>query len=190
MMLPVIYPLIRGFENPGNLIDIIANNQTATILLKSVLLILTVTTTCLLISIPLSWILTRSDMPLRNLVFILCTLPLVVPSYVGAFILISLSSRSGFLFPILSFFGIDQIPQVHGLLGSTIVISFLSYPYLLLPICAAMAKLNPLMEEAARTLGKNQLSAFFRITLPQLKPAILSGALLISLPPQLVFTFV
>ena len=181
MMLPVIYLLIRGFENPGNLIDIIGNNQTATILLKSVLLILTVTTTCLLISIPLSWILTRSDMPLRNLVFILCTLPLVVPSYVGAFILISLSSRSGFLFPILSFFGIDQIPQVHGLLGSTIVISFLSYPYLLLPICAAMAKLNPLMEEAARTLGKNQLSAFFRITLPQLKPAILSGALLISL---------
>ena len=66
MIAPVIYLLIRGFENPGNLIDILTNNKTAIILLKSLLLIITVTITCLLITIPLSWILTRSSMPFRK----------------------------------------------------------------------------------------------------------------------------
>ena len=181
MIAPVIYLLIRGFENPGNLIDILTNNKTAIILLKSLLLVITVTITCLLITIPLSWILTRSSMPFRKSFFILCTLPLVIPSYVGAFIIISLSSRSGMLFPVLNTLGVDQIPKIHGLVGSTIVISLLSYPYLLLPMCAAMAKLNPLMEEAARSLGKNHLTTFLKVTLPQLKPAIFSGALLICL---------
>jgi ABC-type spermidine/putrescine transport system permease subunit I len=55
-------------------------------------------------------------------------------------------------------------------------------PYLILPLFAALDRLDTSLLEAARDLGANQVRAFFHVTLPLSKPGVLGGAVLIALP--------
>jgi iron(III) transport system permease protein len=76
---------------------------------------------------------------------------------------------------------VERIPSIYGFWGAWLVLSLFSYPYVLLTVRASMRRLDPSMEEASRTLGASSLTTFRRITLPQLRPAITAGSLLVAL---------
>jgi iron(III) transport system permease protein len=61
------------------------------------------------------------------------------------------------------------------------VLSALSYPYVFLQVCAALRREDPALEEASRSLGRGPWATFFRVTLPQLRPAISAGGILVAL---------
>ena len=77
--------------------------------------------------------------------------------------------------------GIGRLPEIYGLAGATLTLSLLSYPYLLLTVRGAWSSLDTSTEESARSLGHGPWSTMFRVTLPQLRPAIAAGALLVAL---------
>ena len=182
MALPVVYLLIRGASASDQAWDLLFRVRTLQTLGRTLLLIVCVTTLSAVIAVPFAWLTVRSDLPLRRAWTVLATLPLVIPSFVGAFLYISALGPKGLLQSALEgAFGVERLPDMYGLLGATFVLTLLSYPYLFLTVRGSIANLDPSTEEAARGLGHGVWGAFFRVTLPQLKPSIAAGSLLVAL---------
>ena len=82
----------------------------------------------LFIGLPLAWINVRMVLPLSNVWAVLLSLPLVIPTYVGAFIYSSILGPKGVLQDLLGvLFGVEKLPDIHGLFGATLVLSLLSF---------------------------------------------------------------
>jgi iron(III) transport system permease protein len=124
----------------------------------------------------------RTDLPGRKLWTLLTPLPLVVPSYVGAYLFVSALGPRGLLQGWLEGpLGITRLPDIYGFPGALLVLTLLNYPFVLLSLRAALQRLDPALEEAARSLGKNPWQTFWRVTFPQLRPSLAAGGLLVLL---------
>ena len=181
MMLPLCYLLIRSAGASGEAWDLLFRADTARTLARTALLIVTVTAVSAAIAIPLAWLTVRTDLPMRRTWSVVTVLPLVIPTYVGAFLFISALGPGGLLQQALDPLGIGRLPDVYGLGGATLTLALLSYPYLLLTLRGAWSGLDPAAEDSARSLGHGPWSAVLRVTLPQLRPAIAGGSLLVAL---------
>jgi iron(III) transport system permease protein len=182
MALPLLYLVIRSVGASSEAWDLLLRPRTAQILGRSMLLVTTVTTLCLAIALPLAWLTVRTDLPLRRTWGVLTALPLVIPSYVGAFLVISVLGPKGLVQGLLSGpFGVDRLPNIYGLAGATMTLTLLSYPYVLLTVRSVLANLDPALEESARSLGAGPMRVQFRVVLPLLRPAAASGGLLVGL---------
>ena len=182
MLLPIIYLLLRagGADLPAW--QWLLRTRTLEILGRTILLVIGVTSAAMVVAVPLAWLTVRTDLPLGRLWSILIPLPLVIPSYVGAYLFVSALGPRGILQSWLeAWFGVTRLPDIHGLPGAVIVLTLISYPYIYLSVRAALLKMDPTLEEAARSLGHNLLKTFRRVTLPQLRPAITVGSLLVAL---------
>ena len=73
------------------------------------------------------------------------------------------------------------MPDLYGFPGAWLVLTLLTYPYVVLSVRTALLGMDPSQEEAARSLGHGAGSVFRRIILPQLRHAIAAGALLVVL---------
>ena len=80
-----------------------------------------------------------------------------------------------------SAFSFDAFPDIYGFPGAWALLTLLSYPYVLLPVRSALSGMDPVQEEAARSLGHSPLSVFFRVVVPNVRHAALAGGLLAAL---------
>ena len=182
MFLPALYLVVRGASASDQAWDLFFRVRTLETLGRTLLLAVCVTSLSAAIAVPFAWLTARSDLPLRRAWTVLLALPLVIPSFVGAFLYASALGPRGMLQSLLeAAFGVQRIPDFYGLAGATLVLTLLSYPYMFLTVRAAVANLDPATHESARSLGHGAWSAFFRVTLPQLNPSIAAGALLVAL---------
>lgn len=182
MFLPALYLVIRGASASDQAWDLFFRIRTLETLGRTLLLVVCVTSLSAAIAVPFAWLTARSDLPLRRAWTVLLALPLVIPSFVGAFLYASALGPRGMLQSLLeAAFGVQRIPDFYGLAGATLVLTLLSYPYMFLTVRGAVANLDPATDESARSLGHGAWSAFFRVTLPQLNPSIAAGALLVAL---------
>jgi iron(III) transport system permease protein len=182
MVIPVVYLFVRGASASDQAWDLLFRMRTLETLWRTLLLIGCVTTLSAAIAVPFAWLTLRTDLPFRRAWTVLAALPLVIPSFVGAFLYISALGPKGLLQSALEvIFGVERLPDMYGLLGATAVLTLLSYPYLFLTVRGSIANLDPATEEASRGLGHGAWSTFFRVTLPQLKPSITAGSLLVAL---------
>ncbi len=181
-VLPVFYLLVKTLDGGTDAWNILARARTAEILGRTGLLIVTVTGFSVALAVPMAWLTTRTNTPFRRVLTVAATLPLVVPSYVMAMTVIEMFGPRGALQQSLATpFGLDSVPPIYGLPGATIVLVLISYPYVFLTVRGAILRLDPSMEEAARSMGYGPLEVMWRITLPLLSPAIAAGALLAAL---------
>jgi iron(III) transport system permease protein len=139
-----------------------------------------VTAGSLLISLPLAVLSVRYEFPGRRLLSGLLLVPLVLPPFVGAIGMRLVLGRFGPLTQILGAppLGIDWLGR-YRLLGIVVVESLHLYPVLLLNLQAALANIDPAMEQAAANLGAARLTVFRRITLPLVRPGLFAGATLV-----------
>ncbi|MEZ4676974.1 MAG: ABC transporter permease subunit [Caldilineaceae bacterium] len=177
LLLPLLYLAVRAVDVGAEKgLDLLLRPRTLEIVRNSVLLAVAVTFWSLALSLPLAWLTTRTDLPGRRLWSVLATLPLVFPSYIGAFALIALLGPRGIVQGWLEPLGIERLPSIYGFSGTTWVLTTFTYPYLLLSLRAGFRQIDPAQEEAARSLGYTAWQAFWRITVPSLRPAIVAGA--------------
>ncbi|MCY4530124.1 MAG: iron ABC transporter permease [Chloroflexi bacterium] len=181
MLLPIAYLAIRGAGATTEAWELLFRVRTLQIIGRTTLLVVVVTGFSILLAVPLAWLTSRTDLPFRRVWSVLTAMPLVVPTFVGAFLFISVLGPRGVLQQALEPLGVDRLPAIYGLPGAALVLILLSYPYILLTVKGAFQGLDPALEESARTLGHGRMSTAFRVTLPQLRPAIISGSLLVAL---------
>ncbi|MQF70039.1 iron ABC transporter permease [SAR202 cluster bacterium AD-804-J14_MRT_500m] len=180
--LPIVYLAVRALGAGSDFPALIFRARTLEIVLRSLALVAAVTTGSLVIALPLAWLTTRTDLPLRRTISVMTSLPLVIPSYIGGFIVLVALGPKGMLQGLLEpLFGIERLPEIYGFPGAVLTLTLLSYPYVLLPLRAALMKLDPSLEDSSRSLGHSGWTTFRRVTVPLLKPAISAGALLVAL---------
>jgi len=132
----------------------------------------------LVIGIPFAFFLSRYDLPGKDVIKTLGTLPLILPTFIGAEAWIMLLGRNGLLANTLGRFGLEA-PTIYGWKGIVLVYTLQFFPYVFLMVSSAVNAIDRSLEEAATSLGASRLRAFFTVTLPLVTPAILSGALVV-----------
>lgn len=158
-------------------LSLVVSGRTAGILLNSIGLTLGVTALSILIGVPLAVLTVRTDLPYARLWTIVIALPLVIPSYIGAFAFVRTFGPSG---EFNSLFGMS-LPAVEGFSGAVLIIALYTYPYVFLTTRAALVSMDARLVDAARTLNAGRLEAFRRVVFPQIRPAVAAGALLVAL---------
>jgi iron(III) transport system permease protein len=182
LLLPMIYLVLRAVEAGPAAWAVLLRPATAATLGRTVLLAAAVTALAALIAVPLAWLTVRTDLPGRQWWAVLTPLPLVIPSYVGAYLLASALGPRGLVQQALQApFGITRLPDIYGFPGATLTLALLTYPYVLLGVRAALLRLDPALEEASRSQGRGAWQTFWRVTVPQLQPALGAGCLLVAL---------
>nr|WP_290665876.1 iron ABC transporter permease [Ardenticatena sp.] len=182
VLLPLTYLALRVFSGGFAAWRLVFRPSTLEVIWNSGLLAAAVTVCSALIALPLAWLTVRTDLPGRRTWTVLVSLPLVIPSYVGAYLFIAALGPRGMVQQWLeSTIGITRLPTIYGFPGALIVLTLMTYPYMYLSIRAALQGLDPSLEEAARSLGHTGWATFRRVTLPQLQPALAAGGLLVAL---------
>lgn len=179
--LPAVYLMIVVGGEWGVAADAVFRERTLELLGRSLLLAGAVAAGATALAVPLAWLTVRTDLPGRRTWAVLVLLPFVVPSYIGAYLLVSALGPSGVLArEVAQPLGIG-VPSIYGFGGAALVLIAFTYPLVLLPVRAAMRRMDPSLEEAARGMGASPLRVARSVVLPQLMPAVGAGALLAAL---------
>jgi molybdate transport system permease protein len=157
-------------------IGAIESPETGTALSLSLFCSLAATAVALVLGIPLAFVLSKTTGHLRSVMRALTTLPMVLPPVVGGVALLLAFGRKGLVGSILyQAFGI-QIAFTTA--AAVMAETFVAMPFLVIAVEGGLRSLDPRYEEAARALGARGWMVFARVTLPLLRPAIFSGAVL------------
>lgn len=134
------------------------------------------TAICLVLGVPLAWLLARASFPGRRLVRALVIVPLVLPPVVGGVALLLALGRRGLVGSWLyDTFGVS-LPFTTA--GVIVAEAFVAMPFLVLSVEGALRAADGRYEEAAATLGATPWTAFRRVTLPLVAPGIAAGSVL------------
>lgn len=136
-----------------------------------------------LLAVPLAWISDRFVFPGKSLLGAAVLVPMIMPPFVGAIGVRHILGREGALNALLEDLGlVSQGPDWLGegrLFGVVLLNALHLYPILYLNVVAALANIDPAMEEAAANLGCTGLRRFFKITLPLLMPGLFAGGTIV-----------
>jgi len=189
-----LYPLIKvisgGFFDGGHftlqyLLGVFRNPIYSQGLLNSFGIAIGTTSLVTLIAVPLAWIGNKYTFPGKGLISGLLLVPMILPPFVGAIgfqqIFGYYGSFNVLLQPIYTMLHRDPVDwlgsaRYFGVIG----LQALSlYPILYLNVSAAMANIDPAMEQAAENLGCTGFTKFRRITLPLIMPGLFAGGTIV-----------
>jgi spermidine/putrescine transport system permease protein len=154
------------------------------VLLDSLWLAAATTTLCLLLGYPFAYLLTRMPARWRPMLLLLVIIPFWTSSLVRTYAMVIILQTNGWLNQILLDLGLIAEP-LELLYTEPAVIAGMLYallPFMILPLYAALEKLDRRLIEAARDLGAGRVTIFRRIILPLTLPGIVAGCMLTFLP--------
>ncbi|TDN37309.1 molybdate ABC transporter permease subunit [Hymenobacter sp. UV11] len=130
----------------------------------------------LLLGLPLAYGLARSRSRLRPLLEAVVSLPLVLPpTVIGFYLLLAFSDSTALGRFLINQLGLSLNFTFAGILAGSLVYSL---PFMVQPLQAGFRQLPRSLAEAAATLGKSRGTTLWRVLLPNMKPALLNGAVL------------
>ncbi|HEV7806191.1 MAG TPA: iron ABC transporter permease [Solirubrobacteraceae bacterium] len=179
--LPALYLVVVVAGESAAAADAVLTSRSLGLVARSAGLAGAVTASAIAIAVPLAWLTVRSDLPGRRAWATLATLPLVMPSYIAAYVFVAVLRPKGLLQELLAPFGVSELPPIYGFVGAWLVLTLCTYPLVLIPLRAALRRLDPSLEEAARVMGRSPLEVFRTVVMPQLMPAIGGGGVLVAL---------
>lgn len=179
--LPGLYLVWRNFTEDADPFDLLISSRTMEPLARTLQLAVAVSITSMVAGTGLAWLTMRTDVPLARLWRVLLPLPLAFPTFIGAAALIRTFNPGGLANDALANIGVDRTPELQGFVGAWYVLSLFTYPYVYLPVAAALRQLSGSLEDSARVLGDKPWQVFVRICLPQISSAIGAGTLLVFL---------
>lgn len=180
--LPAVYVVVRALDDgTSGLAATVWSREAALLLVRTGALAAAVTAGAVAIAVPLAWLTVRTDLPGRRVLGVLTALPLVIPSYVGGYAFVAALGPRGAIQGWLEPLGVERLPSIYGFGGAWLVLTLFTYPLVLLPARAALRGIDPALEEVARSLGRSPARVLLGVVLPQLRPAVASGALLVAL---------
>ncbi|HEY6836693.1 MAG TPA: ABC transporter permease [Gaiellaceae bacterium] len=184
--------------NVGYVLDVLSNfrhgGQFLTVSLRTLEFVAIAMGLSLLIGYPVAYFAARHSGRWKGLVLVLLIVPFWINYLMRMLAWINLLSTDGWGTRVLHDLGIEQLFLWTGLLStrggwldgqpSAVIIAFVYgyVPFLILPLFAALDRIDQRHIEAARDLGASPFSAFLRVTLPLSVPGILAGCVLVALP--------
>ncbi len=139
---------------------------------------------CLLIGYPLAYGIVRAPVRWRNALLLLVILPFWTSFLIRVYAWIGLLKENGLINNLLVHSGLLQhpLPLINNAFAIYLGLTYSYLPYMVLPLYAALEKLDPTLLEAASDLGCRPSQAFWRVTMPLSLPGIVAGCLLVFVP--------
>jgi len=145
----------RGYE-------LVVRPLVGELLANTVGLVVVTVPICVALGVGAAWLVECTDVPGRTFWRPLFVAPLAVPAFVNSYAWVSV------------------VPTMHGFWAGVLVSALSYFPFVYVPAAATLRRLDPAIEESARSLGSDPVAVVFRVVLPQLRLAILGGGLLIG----------
>lgn len=155
-------------------ISVLKNENTLKAIKNTLLVSGSVGFLCLLLGVPLSWVLTRTDLPMKKNFRTWFCLPYAIPPFVGAIGWIILANPTSGVLNL--WLGLNL--NIYTFWGLVWVETSFLFTFVLLTSLTILDRMDSSLEEAARLSGANGPRVFFDIALPLLKPAIINGFIL------------
>jgi iron(III) transport system permease protein len=164
VLLPIGLTALRAGEVGGAQIgELLFRPLVGTLLINTASLVAVAVVLSAVLGTTIAWFVERTELPGRRIWAVLAAVPLAIPSFTTSYAWVSIS------------------PDLQDFTGAVLVVTCSYYPLVYLPVAAALRGMDPALEETARALRCGPVACFFRIVLPQLKPALLGGMLLVTL---------
>jgi sulfate transport system permease protein len=173
VLIPLASVFVHAFTlSPEDFLETVTNANVLYAFRTSILCAVIAALINCVFGVILAWVLVRYDFPGKRFLDGLIELPFALPTAVAGITLSKLYSTTGFLGKPLAALGIE-VSYTH--LGLTIALVFVGIPFVVRAIQPVLEKLDPQYEEAACILGAKRGTTFFRVILPELRPALLTG---------------
>ncbi|HEY2132674.1 MAG TPA: ABC transporter permease subunit, partial [Acetobacteraceae bacterium] len=164
VLLPLAVTVLQATEvRARDAIAMLIRPLVGELLVNTIGLVLATTLAAALIGTAAAWFVERTDLPGRSVWGVLVAVPLAIPPFITSYAWVSISN------------------SLQDFAGALLVVTCAYYPLVYLPVAAALRGLDPALEETARSLGLGGWRCFYRVVLPQLRPALLGGMLLVAL---------
>ncbi len=151
-------------------ISIFTNHYFLKSIFDTIILSLSVTFLSFVLSLPISYGLGRTSMPLKSLIRILLGLGISIPGFIVTYDLIIISTNTKFL-PF----------SIYSYAGLLVVMTISAIPFMVMYLTLAFDNVDYRLIEAAYVNGVSKLSTFFKVTLPLLMPGFISGWVIVFL---------
>lgn len=178
-LLPMVRIAVLGATGPRGLAAyaaVVTDQRYFNAMVSTVTLSIVVTAATVVISAIAGLFLARNRFPGRDLLTAMLTLPLAFPGVVIGFMVIMLGGRQGLIGDLTqAVFGVRAV-FAYSITGLFAGYLYFSIPRVILTMIAAMEKLDPALEEAARSLGAGPWRVLRDVVIPALKPAIISSS--------------
>jgi putative spermidine/putrescine transport system permease protein len=178
-LLPLARLALVGAEGPGGVMayaQVLTTPRYFQALVSTVLLSIGVTAATLLISGIAGVFLERNRFAGRDVLVSLLTFPLAFPGVVVGFMVIMLAGRTGLIGVFTGLLTGHPLVFAYSMAGLFTGYIYFSIPRVILTIMAAAEKLDPALEEAARSLGARPWRVVLDVVLPGLSPALIASA--------------
>jgi iron(III) transport system permease protein len=163
-LIPLGFVLVYAISiGPAEAWDLLVRPRIGTLLWNTARLLACSIALSIVIGLACAWLVERTDLPLRRLWHLLLAAPLAVPAFVTGFGWVSLTH------------------DVQTFRGAVMIVTLSYFPLVYLPVSAMLRGLDPALEETAQSLGYGPLRSYTLVVVPQLRPAILGGSLLVGL---------
>jgi len=150
---------------------------------RTFLLSVIITFTCLLLGYPIAWLLANLPLKTSNLLMILVLLPFWTSLLVRTSAWIVLLQQEGVINDTLVALGIigdhNRLELMFNQTGTIISMTHILLPFMILPLYSVMKTIPPSYLRAAKSLGANDWTAFWRVYFPQTVPGIGAGSILV-----------
>ena len=154
------------------------------ILLKSSLIALIATFLCICISYPFALILRTKSDRVKSLVTKLVMIPFLTNSLIRTYGWIVLLRKNGVINTGLIDMGLISSPLnlMYNNLGVVIGMTYTLLPFMILPVCASVFKIDKSLIEAGKDLGANSIQIFKKIVFPLTKSGVFNGSIMVFIP--------
>jgi iron(III) transport system permease protein len=164
VLVPLLFTLYRASASGiDDAIELLYRPLVGELLVNTLLITVSATIASAIIGTAAAWFIERTHLPGRRVFAMLCAAPLAMPAFVSSYAWVSISL------------------DLQDFAGALLVITSSYFPLVYLPVAAALRGMDPALEESARSLGCGRRAVFTRVVLPQLKPALYGGMLLVAL---------
>ncbi|WP_369921822.1 ABC transporter permease [Marinomonas polaris] len=184
-LMPLASLLLRSLTEPTfglqNYAQLLATSTYVLVLYNTFLVGTLVTVISLLIGFPLAWCITLMPKGWGRFLISVILLSMWTSLLARTYSWLVLLQSSGIVNKTLMALGIIDQPleMVHNLTGVIIGMSYIMVPFIVLPLQACMAAIDPMVLQAASICGASAKTVFFRVFLPLCKPGLFSGALMV-----------
>ena len=167
---PVVITIVQAFQGGSAAVArVFTSHNSLSLLLRTLAVAALATPLCGVLGLGSAWLVERTRLPGRRVWSLLVVAPLVVPLFVTSYAYAGLSS------------------SLQGFWGAVAIIAFSHYAIVFLLVAASLRVMDPALEETARSLGLTAWKTFRRVVLPQLRPALYGGLLLVALDALVEF---
>lgn len=173
ILIPLVSVLIRAFDlTPAEFLALISARVVVNALLTSFGCSLLAALINCIFGLILAWVLVRYDFPGKRLIDGLIELPFALPTAVAGITLSKMYSDTGIIGRHLSKIGIHV---AYTKIGIVVALVFVGIPFVVRALQPILEHLDGSYEEASYILGAGRMRTFFKVILPELRPALLTG---------------